>query len=94
MSKISFLLIFILAVASLPVINNWLSHRSQTLNDDYIGERLDNYISKNFDRVLKLSRKSQLKIVMLMQPKIKFLSIKMKYSTPLILIQEMKIAMS
>lgn len=53
MSKIPFLLIFILTVASLPVINNWLSHRSQTLNDDYIGERLDNYISKNFDRVLK-----------------------------------------
>ncbi len=42
MSKIPFLLIFILAVASLPVINNWLSHRSQNLNDDYIGERLDN----------------------------------------------------
>uniref|UniRef100_A0A3B0J9W7 Disulfide bond formation protein D n=1 Tax=Wolbachia endosymbiont of Aleurodicus floccissimus TaxID=2152762 RepID=A0A3B0J9W7_9RICK len=53
MSKIPFLLIFILAVASLPVINNWLSHRSPILNDDHISERLDDYISKNFDKIIK-----------------------------------------
>ncbi|WP_353274379.1 DsbA family protein [Wolbachia endosymbiont (group B) of Hofmannophila pseudospretella] len=61
MSKIPFLLIFIFAVASLPVINNWLSHRSQVLNDDHIGERLDDYISKNFDRVLKALREESAK---------------------------------
>ncbi|MHC3930962.1 UNVERIFIED_CONTAM: hypothetical protein LBW92_00555 [Wolbachia endosymbiont of Nasonia longicornis] len=44
MSRISFLLILIIAIASLPIINNWLSNRSQMLNDDYIGEKLDNYI--------------------------------------------------
>ncbi|MDR0289144.1 MAG: thioredoxin domain-containing protein [Rickettsiales bacterium] len=61
MSRISFLLIFILAVASLPVINNWLSHRSQTLNDDQIGEKLDNYISRNFDKIIKTLREESIK---------------------------------
>lgn len=53
MSRISFLLILIIVIASLPIINNWLSSRSQVMSDDYIGERLDNYISKNFDKVVK-----------------------------------------
>ncbi|NSM56930.1 DsbA family protein [Wolbachia endosymbiont of Atemnus politus] len=61
MYRISFLLIFILAIASLPVINNWLSHRSQTLSDDYIGERLDDYISRNFDRIIKTLREESIK---------------------------------
>ncbi|WCR58224.1 DsbA family protein [Wolbachia endosymbiont of Ctenocephalides felis wCfeJ] len=61
MSRISFLLIFILAVASLPVINNWLSHRSQTLSDDQIGKRLDDYISRNFDRIIKALREESIK---------------------------------
>ncbi|MDM8335576.1 DsbA family protein [Wolbachia pipientis] len=61
MSRISFLLIFILAVASLPVINNWLSHRSQTLSDDQIGKRLDDYISKNFDKIIKTLREESIK---------------------------------
>ncbi len=61
MSKIPFLLIFIFAVASLPVINNWLSHRSQVLNDDYISERLDDYISKNFDKIIKTLREESAK---------------------------------
>ena len=53
MSRISFLLILIIVIASLPIINNWLSNRSQMLSDDYIGEKLDNYISRNFDKIVK-----------------------------------------
>ncbi|WP_168464057.1 DsbA family protein [Wolbachia endosymbiont of Ctenocephalides felis wCfeT] len=52
MSRIPFLFIFIILIASLPVINNWLSNRGQTLSDDYIGERVDSYISRNFDRII------------------------------------------
>ncbi|WP_264732493.1 DsbA family protein [Wolbachia endosymbiont (group A) of Sphaerophoria taeniata] len=61
MSRISFLLILILAVASLPVINNWLSNRSQMLSDDYIGEKLDNYISRNFDKIVKTLKEESIK---------------------------------
>ncbi len=61
MSRISFLLILILAVASLPVINNWLSNRSQMLSDDCIGEKLDNYISRNFDKIVKTLKEESIK---------------------------------
>ncbi|QOD38673.1 DsbA family protein [Candidatus Wolbachia massiliensis] len=61
MSRISFLLIFILAVASLPIINSWLSNRSQPLTDDYIGEKLDDYISRNFDKIIKTFREESIK---------------------------------
>ncbi|OWZ25681.1 DsbA family protein [Wolbachia endosymbiont of Wuchereria bancrofti] len=61
MSRIPFLLILIIVIASLPVINNWLSHHNQTLNDDYIGERLDNYISRNFDKIIKILREESIK---------------------------------
>ncbi|ACN96011.1 MULTISPECIES: DsbA family protein [unclassified Wolbachia] len=61
MSRISFLLILILAVASLPVINNWLSHRGQTLTDDQISTRLDDYISRNFDKIVKTLKEESIK---------------------------------
>lgn len=61
MSRISFLLILIIVIASLPIINNWLSNRSQVMSDDYIGERLDNYISKNFDKVVKAFQEQSIK---------------------------------
>ncbi|MCM1000747.1 MAG: DsbA family protein [Wolbachia endosymbiont of Melophagus ovinus] len=61
MSRISFLLILIIVIASLPIINNWLSNRSQVLNDEYIGERLDNYISRNFDKIIKTLREESIK---------------------------------
>ncbi|QIT36030.1 DsbA family protein [Wolbachia endosymbiont of Brugia pahangi] len=61
MSRIPFLLILIIVIASLPVINNWLSYHNQTLNDDYIGERLDNYISRNFDKIIKILREESIK---------------------------------
>ncbi len=61
MSRIPFLLILIIVIASLPVINNWLSYHNQTLNDDYICERLDNYISRNFDKIIKILREESIK---------------------------------
>lgn len=61
MSRISFLLILIIVIASLPIINNWLSNRSRVLNDEYIGERLDNYISRNFDKIIKTLREESIK---------------------------------
>ncbi|WP_264339225.1 MULTISPECIES: DsbA family protein [unclassified Wolbachia] len=61
MSRISFLLILIIAIASLPIINNWLSNRSQMLSDDYIGEKLDNYISRNFDKIVKTLKEESIK---------------------------------
>ncbi|APR98513.1 DsbA family protein [Wolbachia endosymbiont of Folsomia candida] len=61
MSRIPFLLILIIVVASLPIINNWLSNRGQVVSDDYIGERVDNYISRNFDKVVKTLREQSIK---------------------------------
>ncbi|MDR2831324.1 MAG: DsbA family protein [Rickettsiales bacterium] len=61
MSRISFLLILIIVVASLPIMNNWLSNRSQILNDDYIGEKLDSYISRNFDKIINTLKGESIK---------------------------------
>ncbi|GFR13292.1 dsbA-like disulfide oxidoreductase [Trichonephila clavata] len=33
------------------------------LSDDYIGEKLDNYISRNFDKIVKTLKRSRLKVV-------------------------------
>lgn len=88
MSRISFLLILIIVIASLPIINNWLSNRSQVLNDEYIGERLDNYISRNFDKIIKTLREESIKSSYAARDnaaKGKILQYKMKYLTPLIL---------
>lgn len=61
MPRVSFLFIFILLVASLPIINNWLASRNQILSDDYIGERLDIYISRNFDKIVKTLQEQSIK---------------------------------
>ncbi|MDN5248271.1 MAG: DsbA family protein [Wolbachia endosymbiont of Tyrophagus putrescentiae] len=56
MSRVPFLLILIVVIASLPVINNWLSTQKKPaeveLSDSYIGKRLDDYISRNIDQIL------------------------------------------
>ncbi|WP_025264159.1 DsbA family protein [Wolbachia endosymbiont of Onchocerca volvulus] len=62
MSRIQFLLIFMFTVVSLPVISNWLSYRNQTLNNDCIGKGIDNnYVSRNFDKIIKTFRKESIR---------------------------------
>ncbi len=61
MSRVSFLLILIIVIASLPIINNWLSNRSRMLSDDYIGEKLDDYISRNFDRIINILKEQSIR---------------------------------
>lgn len=54
MSRTLLLLIFIIIVASLPVINNWLSGTKEIeLSDEYVGRKLDSYINKNIDKIIE-----------------------------------------
>ncbi|WCR53914.1 MAG: Disulfide bond formation protein D [Wolbachia endosymbiont of Ctenocephalides orientis wCori] len=64
MSRAPFLFILILLVASLPIINNWLANRNQTLSDNYIGEKVDDYISRNFDKIVKALREQPIKNIL------------------------------
>ncbi|MDD9331483.1 MAG: DsbA family protein [Wolbachia sp.] len=61
MSRISFLLMLILVIASLLIINNWLLNHSYTLDDNYIGKRLDSYISRNVDKIAETLREQSIK---------------------------------
>ncbi|QKX02737.1 thioredoxin domain-containing protein [Wolbachia endosymbiont of Litomosoides sigmodontis] len=61
MFKIPFLLILIIVIASSAVINNLLPYCNQALNNDYTGERLDNYINKNFNKIPKTLQEELIK---------------------------------
>nr|WP_255453412.1 hypothetical protein [Wolbachia endosymbiont of Atemnus politus] len=74
------------------MINNWLSHRSQTLSDDHRGERLDDHISRNFDKIIKTLREESIKSSYAARNNATKGKILQYNSTPLILTQEMKIA--
>ncbi|WP_395463360.1 DsbA family protein [Wolbachia endosymbiont of Cantharis cryptica] len=61
MSRVLFLSILIVVIASLPIMNNWLANRSQILNDDYIGKKLDDYINRNFDKIINTLKEQSIK---------------------------------
>ncbi|WP_253299754.1 DsbA family protein [Wolbachia endosymbiont of Chironomus riparius] len=57
MIKISFFLTFIIFIASLPFIGDFLANLKQpkniALSDDYIGQKLDDYINNNIEKIIK-----------------------------------------
>ncbi|MBD0391533.1 DsbA family protein [Wolbachia endosymbiont of Pentalonia nigronervosa] len=54
MPRVLLLLVLIIIIASLPIINNWLSNsRKAALDDDYISKELDSYIDRNLDKIIE-----------------------------------------
>lgn len=54
MPRVLLLLVFIIIIASLPIINNWLlNSRKVALDDDYISKELDSYMDRNLDKIIE-----------------------------------------